>query len=452
MSNNSMVLFGGNGAVPALSNKFGALVQAGVGMDLGDGIRSSYAIVSIKGGKFRIKYKSEERILDMPHPQDPSQRLPLSFIDVVIVKANPFLNKQFYEGNYVEGSTEAPDCYSLDGKVPSPNAPRPQHTNCALCPKNQWGSKIGDNGQKQKACRDTKKLAIVPLVDIKNSTMGGAMLFRVPPSALKDLSVMSDALKGRGYPYNSVAVRIGFDTTVSHPKPTFQALRPLNDDEADQVLEMFQSDSVASVLADGDEVPAHQEVPQSAQFIQPAPVVAPSATATPATHNWVPGTPAPRIDPSRVPPPPPAAPAPQMPQQLLNQPDGTPLAQAAPGTVAIQPFQPSAPPPPPPTVMHAPVQAQPAAVVVQPDDPPVAAPVAAPAGNPFAPPAVTAAAPAAPAKAPAQRRKPVTPVAPPAAVAAPSPAPEPVPATAGQLDSEISDILSGLGDFMGGAK
>lgn len=450
MSSNPMVLFGGNGTVPALSNKFGALVQAGVGMDLGEGIRSSYAIVSIKGGKFRIKYKGEERILDMAHPQDPSQRLPLSFIDVVIVKANPFLNKQFYEGNYVEGSTEAPDCYSLDGKVPSPNAPRPQHTNCALCPKNQFGSKIGDNGQKQKACRDTKKLAIVPLVDIKNASLGGAMLFRVPPSALKDLSVMSDALKGRGYPYNSVAVRIGFDTTVSHPKPTFQALRPLNDDEADQVLEMFQSDSVANVLADNDEPHAEKEIPASAQFAQqPQPLVtAPSAAPTPASHNWVPGTPAPRIDPSRVPPPPPAAPAPQMPQQLLNQPDGTPLAQAAPGTVAIQPFQPSAPPPPPPTVMHAPVQAQPAAVVVQPDDPP--APPPAPAGNPFAPLPTAAAAPAAPAKAPATRRKPVTPIAPPAAAPAPAPAPEPVPATAGQLDGEIADILSGLGDFMGG--
>jgi len=444
-----MVLFGGNGSVPALSNKFGALVQAGVGMDLGDGIRSSYAIVSIKGGKFRIKYKGEERILDMPHPQDPSQRLPLSFIDVVIVKANPFLNKQFYEGNYVEGSTEAPDCYSLDGKVPSPNAPRPQHTNCALCPKNQFGSKIGDNGQKQKACRDTKKLAIVPLVDIKNETMGGAMLFRVPPSALKDLSVMSDALKGRGYPYNSVAVRIGFDTTVSHPKPTFQALRPLNDDEADQVLEMFQSDSVANVLADSDEAKT-PEIPASAQFAQPQPMVAaPSAAPTVATHNWVPGTPAPRIDPSTVPPPPPAAPAPQRPQAMLNQPDGTPLAQAAPGTVAIQPFSPSAPPPPPPAVMHAPVQAQPAAVVVQPDDEPQAAPPA-PAGNPFAPPPAAAAAPATPAKPPAQRRKPVAPVAPPAAPVAAPPAAEPAPATPGQLEGEIENILSGLGDFMGG--
>lgn len=164
------------------------------------------------------------------------------------------------------------------------------------------------------------------------------------------------------------------------------------------------------------------------------------------------------IDPSLVPPPPAAAPVPQRPGALHNSPvqegqplgpQHVPLAQAPAGTVAIQPFSPRAPEPPPPAVMHAPVQAQPASVVVQPDDEPQTAP--APAGNPFAPPPGTAPV-AAPKPAPA-RRKPVTPVAAPAAapapVAAPA-APEPAPANAGQLDSEISDILSGLGDFMGG--
>src|SRR5579859_5911598 len=100
MSN--MILFQQQGgALAAPSTKFQALVQAGVGMDLGDGIRSSYGIVGIKGGKFRIRYKGEERMLTMPHPQDPTQTIPVSFIDVVIIKANGFLNKQFYRGNYV---------------------------------------------------------------------------------------------------------------------------------------------------------------------------------------------------------------------------------------------------------------------------------------------------------------------------------------------------------------
>lgn len=442
MSNsNSMVLFQQAAGVPAVSSKFQAMVQAGAGMDLGEGIRSSYGIVGIKGGKFRIRYKGEERMLTMPHPQDPTQTIPVSFIDVVIVKANAFLNKQFYKGNYVEGSDSPPDCYSLNGKTPSPQVQQPVHSNCALCPMNQFGSKISDDGKKQKACRDTKKLAIVPLADIRNAGMGGAMLFRVPPSALKDLSVMSDALKGRGYPYNSVAVRIGFDTTVSHPKPTFQALRPLTDDEADLVLEMFSSDSVEAVLADADDVAATTEapVPASAQFLQPPPVVPPQAP--PATHGWQPGQPLPSRNINEVPPVNPAAaqPAPQMRAGILNQPATLADIQAAQAAAAAgQPVPNAAAFVPPP------VQATVTSIQLPPEEP--AQPPPAQAVNPANPFASSTPASAAPA-APKARRAPVQPVAPPV-----SPPSEPAPASNDQLNDEINSILGGLSDFMGNGK
>lgn len=238
------------------SQKFGALTAQGLGAELGDGIRSSYAILSIKAGRWRIKYKGQETPIMAMNPAT-GRNEPVPSLEMVIVKANGFLNKQYYAGKYVEGSNSPPDCYSLDGKVPSASVTNPVSSNCALCPKNQWGSLIGDNGVKQKACRDTKKLAVVPLGNIMNAELGGAMLFRVPPSSLKDLSSLADAMKARGYPYNSVAVRFGFDMEVSHPKPTFQGIRPLTDAEADQVLEMYASDSVAAVLADNDIVVEH---------------------------------------------------------------------------------------------------------------------------------------------------------------------------------------------------
>lgn len=255
MSNQNMTLFQHDtGQGP--SQKFGALTAAGLGTELGEGIRSSYAILSIKASRWRIKYKGVETPIQAFNQQT-QRNEPVPTLEMVIVKANGFLNKQFYEGKYVEGSNSPPTCYSLDGKVPSAAVAKPVFSNCALCPKNQWGSLIGDNGVKQKACRDTKKLAVVPLGNIRNGELGGAMLFRVPPSALKDLSSLADAMKARGYPYNSVAVRFGFDLDASHPKPTFQGIRPLTDEEADLVLEMYESDSVAAVLADNDVVVEH---------------------------------------------------------------------------------------------------------------------------------------------------------------------------------------------------
>jgi hypothetical protein len=330
------------------STKFGALVAAGMANDLGEGIRNSYAIVSIKASKFRIKYKGAETAL-MSVDQN-GQQVPMSYIDVVIVKANPFLNKQFYAGKYAEGSNSKPDCYSLDGKVPSAQVERPQFSNCAMCPKNQFGSMIGDNGAKQKACRDTKKLAVVPLADLRNEALGGPMLFRVPPSSLKDLSTMADAMKARGYPYNSVAVRIGFDMEASHPKPTFKAVRPLTDIEADIVLELFNGDGVASVLADNDvvaEVPAqapqndagafiHEPVVPVGQPVQAAPVQAPVAQA------------------------PQVAPAAEAPLRIV----AAPVAAPPPGMQGsvVQPFVPGAAPPPNPFAQaaQAPVAAAPA--------------------------------------------------------------------------------------------
>lgn len=403
------------------SARFNAMVDAGIGGDLGEGIRGSYGILTIKGGRFSIKYKGQTHVIMAPPTQPGAPASPVSFIDVVIVKANPFLNKQWYKGNYVEGSTEQPDCYSLDGQVPSPAAKAPQSQTCALCPKNQWGSKIGDNGQKQKACRDTKKLAVVPLTDIRNAGLGGALLFRVPATSLKELSIMADALKGRGYPYNSVGVRITFDTTVSHPKPLFQALRPLNDAEADQVVEMYSADSTDRVLADNDVSVEEPELPPSAQFAQPQPVAMPHsaqvATATPIPQ----------------PPPAPVATAP------MAAPVASPAPQIAPlppgmipaGAVAIQPFSPNAAPPPPNAFVLPATALLPGALQLTPETP------------------VEAATPAKPAR---TRRAPVTPVATPATLqlaleqpaATAEIAAEPA---SSQLNDDIGRILEGLGSF-----
>ena len=262
-----------------------ALLAAGIEAALGEGIRASYAIMGIKAGRFRVKYKGVEHVVQKMDP-DTKQYAPVSSIEVVIVKANPFLNKQYYAGKYVEGSNSPPDCYSLDGKVPSPSIAKPVFSNCTLCPKNQYGSMISETGVKQKACRDTKKLAIVPLGDLRNEQMGGPMLFRVPPSSLKDLSSLADALKARGYPYNSVAVRIGFDLEASHPKPIFNAIRPLSDAEAEVILELFHGDGVSAVLSDNDVV---VEAPHAAETVgqfeqEPTvPVGSPPLTPVPVT-------------------------------------------------------------------------------------------------------------------------------------------------------------------------
>jgi hypothetical protein len=435
------------------SQKFGALTAAGIGADLGDGIRSSYAILSIKASRWRIKYKGNETPITAMNVQT-GRNEPVPSLEMVIIKANGFLNKQFYSGKYVEGSNSPPDCYSLDGKVPSAQVEHPQHATCATCPKNQWGSLIGDNGVKQKACRDTKKLAVVPLADIRNAALGGAMLLRVPPSALKDLSTLSDAMKARGFPYNSVAVRFGFDMDASHPKPTFNAIRPLTDDEADLVLEMFDSDSVAAVLADNDvavDHPAHAPTRGAGSFEQePARPVGIGGQQAPQ---------APQAQPAQFSAPPPAQPQAPVyvpPAPVQEAPTRFVQAQVAPpppgmSAGVVQAFNPMAPPPPPPfagfaaPASVAPTAQAPAPFVQTPaPQAPAPAPQAAPSiANPFA---AAAAAPVAEKAA----RKPRAPKAPVVPVGIAAVAPVEAPADQSQLDNDINGILAGLSAFTGG--
>lgn len=426
--NQQVTLFKDEGSAK-LSAKFQPLVAAGVGADLGDGIKGGYGIVGIKAGKFRLKYKGEETVLLNP------DNTPIGFIDVVIIKANGFLNKQYFKGKYVEGSTSPPVCYSLDGAVPSDASPEKQSTTCVLCKHNQWGSAIGDNGSKQKACRDTKKLAVVPLADIHNATMGGAMLFRVPPTSLKDLSVMADALKGRGYPYNSVAVRISFDLEVSHPRPIFKALRPLDDEEADAVLEMFDSDSVLRVLADNDVVADHGEPPD-----QPAPVQA--AGAQPRrevplmpTEEETRAVPQAKAMPPIMPPP--------LSEVASQMAAGAVIIQPATKGPVVQPtadistprvlrLQPDEPLPVKPPNPFAAAQVKPAA--------PAQVAAAQPAAvNPFAPPATKTSR----ARTPKETPAPVS-VEVPATPAAVGAAAGPAPAGESQLNQDINSILAGL--------
>lgn len=441
MSQNQMTLFQfENGVGPSR-----ALVEAGIDNALGEGIRSSYAILSIKAGKWRIKYKGAETLITQFNPQT-GQNEPVPSLEVVIVKANPFLNKQYYAGKYAEGSNAKPDCYSLDGKVPSPQVEHPVFSNCTMCPKNQFGSLIGENGTKQKACRDTKKLAVVPLADLRNESMSGPMLFRVPPSSLKDLSTMADAMKARGYPYNSVAVRLGFDMEASHPKPTFKAIRPLTDPEAEIILELFHGDGVANVLADNDVVAeVAAQAPQSdAGTFEQEPVVPVPTQAAPV---YSPPPPIARTPPPGGYPPPPAHMTQPVPQQsvFVGGPAptanvGTPIRPTIEPVIQAPPeaptqFAPTPVAPPPPGMRGAVVQAF--------------SPGAPPPPNPFATqapaPAPVQQAPVAPVAAPKPRKaKPVVELPTPVMV---PPTEEP---NGNQLSEDIGNILAGLSAFTGG--
>lgn len=252
------------------SNGFGPISARFAGKiavddNMSAGIEASYGIMKFKGKVWSTSFKGEERPLMRPDGDGPRNS-----IDVVVLQVSRVKSKIFYAKGYVEGSTEAPDCWSTNGVTPDPQASSKQCTTCAACPQNVWGSRTTEAGKKGKACSDSKRMAIVPADPsgenaalLRNELLGGPMLLRVPAASLAPMAAYNDRMKAANYPYQTVVTRISFDPKEAYPHFVFQAVRPLSDSEADVVVELVNSPQVSRIVA--------EEAPQVAALPAPQP-------------------------------------------------------------------------------------------------------------------------------------------------------------------------------------
>jgi hypothetical protein len=204
---------------------------------------AAFPVMSIKGMKFTMVQDGVRRVLTKPDdPEEVAQS-----IGVVFLRANMHA-KTFYAKKYSEGDSDGarPDCYSYDGVAPSANAQAPQAKKCAVCPHNQWGSRVGDGDQsgegKGKACQDNARIAI-STPDNMNPT-----LLRVPPASLKGLKEMLKVVASRKVPYNAVVVKIGFDREAPSPKLTFKPVGLMDDAGYQRVKALYEDDVVRAVV------------------------------------------------------------------------------------------------------------------------------------------------------------------------------------------------------------
>lgn len=303
------------------------------GDDLSGGITGGYGMVRYRGKVWAIHYRQQELQLMRPDGDGPK-----GSIEIVILKANPHLSKTWYENGWDETSTNPPDCASANGVVPDAGVPKKQSPTCLNCPRNQWNT--ASNGGKGKACGDHRRLAIVPLTDIPNESFGGPLLLRCPAASLQDLAAFDSKYKQQGHPYFAIGVKIAFDPKESYPKFTFEAIRPLTDNEARMVVQMRASDAVARVISEaGAATPASGTTPQVAGFLE-APAGAPVSEVFAPQESAQPAQPQPPAPAAPVTQPSPN-PAPATAQAPQNA-GGFGGAVAAPAAAQPAPIQPKA--------------------------------------------------------------------------------------------------------------
>ena len=244
---------------------------AALNSDLTAHAGGGFPVISIKGKVFAV-VRDGEREIQM-NPKDPDSAA--TSLNVVLLKANKGTSKVFYIKGYDKDSEgQKPDCYSNDGVEPAADAQNKQAKKCATCPHNQWGSRVSEKGAtKGKACSDAVRLAVAPAGQIND-----AMLLRVPPASIKALGEYGQMLSKRGYAYNMVFTKIGFDLQAESPKLTFTAVGSLDDDGYAQVQEIAASDVVSNILGSSIAAAVAAEAPAAAEEEEaPAPVAKPKA-------------------------------------------------------------------------------------------------------------------------------------------------------------------------------
>jgi hypothetical protein len=265
--------------------------------NLSANIRASYAVLKYRGKVWRIAYQGNEQMLMVPSqvPGQPPQ--PMQSIELVIVDGSPAISKIYYPNRYVEGSKEKPLCWSSDGVRPDSAVPpnQRQASACAVCPMNAWGSKITENGKQAKACQDSRRVAVVPVSDVRNAAFGGPVLLRIPPASLIELARFDAQMASLGFPTHGVAVHVSFDPTAAYPKLRFTPSRPLTPDEFVVVMEHRNGPVLRDVLAASISEHAVHEEPVAA-MPSAAPTMAPIAQPVPR-----PAAPGPRAPGARCP-------------------------------------------------------------------------------------------------------------------------------------------------------
>ena len=265
MSDNPLVLLGQSVSVPSV---FHPIMEQQVSSELQSNVGQSFAVVSIKGKVFGIKFGGQTTQLTMNFN---GQQIAAPWFDVVIPKAKAELSKTWYKEGYQDGSEDQPTCWSEDGINPlAPMDQRPidERTggpcvDCRMCPMNVFGSKITDAGKQAKACADTRKVLLLPMaptgqlnqhgfdpgvLDAENIKFGGAMLLRVPAASLKPMAEYDQKLQQMGIPYFAVVTRMSFDQTQAYPKFEFKALRMVTDTEAAEIIKVRDSMLAKQIL------------------------------------------------------------------------------------------------------------------------------------------------------------------------------------------------------------
>jgi len=216
--------------------------------------------ISIKGGVFRMIANGEEVATNEDRA-----------MNIVIVKASPTVSRTYYEGQYKEGETLSPVCWSADGVRPAAEAPKKQCATCQGCPMDVKGSGQGDT----KACRFSQKLAVVLEGDVGGDvyelSLPATSIFGKADGDRMPLKAYAQHLASHNVPVTAVVSEMRFDTKSPVPKLFFKPVRVLSNEEWETCREQTETPDASEAVKHTFTVKKESEGAPEAEAPKPAP-------------------------------------------------------------------------------------------------------------------------------------------------------------------------------------
>jgi chemotaxis protein histidine kinase CheA len=141
-----------------------------------------------------------------------------------------------------------PDCYSVDGVVPAPDAQDRQSPKCAICPHAVWGSRANMEGKGTACSVNTRAAVIDPEAIDPQGDKLEPYLLRIPAGSRSNFSDVVKAAEARNIPYNALVLKVGFDNEAPAPKLTFKLVGLLDDSLYARVDASYNDQTVEDML------------------------------------------------------------------------------------------------------------------------------------------------------------------------------------------------------------
>ena len=193
--------------------------------------------ISIRGGRFHEIVNGEKLRTNSS-----------GSMNIVVLSASG-IQRTYYEGTYSPDKTTPPVCWSPDSEKPAAEVPAENRkaAACRDCPMNIKGSGQGNS----RACRFSTRLAVAiegSYDKVYQLSVPATSLFGDAKDGKMPLQAYSRFLSENSMPIISLVTQMYFDEDSETPKLFFKPLRPLEEGELKDVLELADHEDVEKAI------------------------------------------------------------------------------------------------------------------------------------------------------------------------------------------------------------